>query len=149
MLLEDLADALARDQKCLDGLGQAPPASGPDSARLIVFKRKYRGLAASVLPSLAAPAGDATSYRAGIQTRCALLLRMQALESSIDAHIVHSSAAALRTARDDGPPRSVAAPGVRELPEGAVRAGTGEVIAPPEFVTLEHALRLDINRSII
>ena len=69
------------------------------------------------------------------------------LEISINVYIVHSSAAADRKPRRDGPPRSVTAQGVRELPEGAVRAGTGEVIVPPEFVTVEHALRLDINHS--
>ena len=79
MLLEELPDAVARDQQYLDGLGQAPPASAPDSARQIACKRKYRGPAASALPSLAAPANDATSDRARIQTRYALLLRLQAL----------------------------------------------------------------------
>ena len=116
---------------------------------MIAYKQKYRGLAASVLPSLAAPAGEATGDRARIQTRYALLLRLQALESSIDVRIDLSSAAAGRTARRDGPPRSVAAPGVRELPEGAVRARTGDVIAPPEFVTTEHALHLDIYHSTL
>ena len=100
----------------------------------------------NVLPSLTAPADDATSDSARSQTRYVLLLRLQALESPIDVHIAHNFAAAGRTARGGCPPRPVAAPGVRTLPEGAVRAGTGKVITPPQFVTLEHGLRLDINR---
>ena len=35
MHLEELTDAVARDQQCLGGLGQASPAWAPDSARLI------------------------------------------------------------------------------------------------------------------
>ena len=38
--LDELADAITRDQQYLDGLGQASPASAPDSARLIACKRK-------------------------------------------------------------------------------------------------------------
>ena len=77
VLLEELADAAAQDQRYLDGLGQAPPAPGLDAARLIACKRRYRRFAASVLPSLTARAGDAASDRARVQTRYVLLLRLQ------------------------------------------------------------------------
>ena len=45
--LDELADAIAQDQDYLNGLSQVSPASPPDVARLVAYKRKCRGLAAS------------------------------------------------------------------------------------------------------
>jgi len=38
---------------------------------------------------------------------------------------------------------------VGELPAATAHAGTGEALAPPEFVTVESALRLDIDHSML
>ena len=56
--LGELADATVPDQGYLGGLGKASPAAPPDVARLVACKWKYRGLAASALPPLTAPAGN-------------------------------------------------------------------------------------------
>ena len=42
-----------------------------------------------------------------------------------------------------------AARGVGELPAATTQAGTGEALAPPEFATVESALRLDIDHSML
>ena len=74
VLLEELADAAARDQRYLNGVGQAPPEPGLEAARLIACKRRYRRFEASALPSLTEQRGDVANDRARAQTRYVLLL---------------------------------------------------------------------------
>lgn len=132
VLLEELADAVAQDQRYLDGVNQAPAEPGPDVARLIACKRGHRRLAASALPPLTGRGGDAASDRSRTQTRYVMVLRLQALETSLDVLIARELLSA--AARGGSPLCPTAASGVR---------------APPELVTVEQGLRLGIVHATL
>jgi len=112
VLLEGLADAIASDQRHLDGVSRTADGRGPDVARLVACKRGHRLLATRALPPLTEPGGDAASDRARTRTRYVMMLRLQALDALIAREPLGAAASGGSTLRPAAPSGAREPPGI-------------------------------------